>query len=243
MQVTWLGFAGTTGQGSARSAYKQSKNFKNPTTPAVEFIIADKTVLPPDSLHASYVSEHVVYLPGSYQPQDEVRDLSSIMNDLNDRNKEDGVGEGVVSSAQIAEQSSVPTTAAGYEYLVLSANRQAELIGSQHNEWASTRRRNAELKEMKLIERKRLLRIYLSSKSSVPANDTEGFEQEDNGKFDEDQAASLHWLICFNRLSKVTPEVFQDWMQGMVRYPRSILVLMAESPTATLALRVSNLFA
>lgn len=39
------------------------------------------------------------------------------------------------------------------------------------------------------------------------------------------------WLVCFNRIAKVTPDVFEDWMQILQRSRsrRAVLLLMAES--------------
>lgn len=65
IQATWLGFAGTTGQG--RRVFNHVKE-----PPAIDYIIADKVILAPDMHHSQSYTEHFVYLPHSYQPQDEM---------------------------------------------------------------------------------------------------------------------------------------------------------------------------
>jgi hypothetical protein len=64
IQATWLGFAGTTGQGR-----RVSDSIRN--NPAFDYVIADRIILAPDMPHSQSYTENFVFLPYSYQPQDE----------------------------------------------------------------------------------------------------------------------------------------------------------------------------
>jgi hypothetical protein len=49
------------------------------------------------------------------------------------------------------------------------------------------------------------------------------------------------WLICFNRLSKITPDAFGDWLSVLNHYPNTALVLMKDSASAQAhVVRVAN---
>lgn len=71
IQITWLGFAGTTGQG-----YRNIKNSGRLKTEAIEYIITDRYVSPPDRQFARFYSEHMIIMPRTYQPQDGERVLT-----------------------------------------------------------------------------------------------------------------------------------------------------------------------
>jgi protein O-GlcNAc transferase len=62
VQVTWLGYAATSGAG---------RRGRDGADAPVDFLVADRVIVPPEHLAARYYSESVLYLPGSYQPQDE----------------------------------------------------------------------------------------------------------------------------------------------------------------------------
>lgn len=72
-QATFLGFAGTTGQGAAAlealAPHKPEQTGTSANSPALDFMIVDRVTAPPE-LSASMFSEHMAYLPGVYQPQD-----------------------------------------------------------------------------------------------------------------------------------------------------------------------------
>lgn len=59
-QVTWLGFAGTTG-------FRPGEG--------IDFVMADSFIVPPESARSAF-SEKLVYIPGGYQPQDEFQGAS-----------------------------------------------------------------------------------------------------------------------------------------------------------------------
>jgi predicted O-linked N-acetylglucosamine transferase (SPINDLY family) len=81
VQATWLGFASSTGQGSRRAAVSSSVA----SATAIDYIIADPVLLPPELEHSQNLTEHVVLLPICYQPQDENRNLRlKDMSELND---------------------------------------------------------------------------------------------------------------------------------------------------------------
>jgi len=55
--------------------------------------------------------------------------------------------------------------------------------------------------------------------------------------------ASSYWLICFSRLSKVSPDVFADWMQVMTEDGgKAVLLLMAETAEAERNLMRQSLY-
>ena len=62
VQVTWLGYAATSGAG---------RRGTDGADAPIDFLVADRVIVPPEHLAARYYSESVLYLPGSYQPQDE----------------------------------------------------------------------------------------------------------------------------------------------------------------------------
>ena len=72
IQATWLGYAGSTGFGYRKTV---SKNMQ-----AIEFLIGDKYVIPPDLKFTQSYNENIVYLPFTYQPQDERQ--GSLLYDL-----------------------------------------------------------------------------------------------------------------------------------------------------------------
>lgn len=86
--ATWLGFAGTSGLGDrVRTAHVTAKYGRRPNSPpakpgsraAIDYLMADTTVLPPDSSAARACTEYIVYLPGGcYQPQDEYQAADTI---------------------------------------------------------------------------------------------------------------------------------------------------------------------
>jgi predicted O-linked N-acetylglucosamine transferase (SPINDLY family) len=46
--------------------------------------------------------------------------------------------------------------------------------------------------------------------------------QNDNNELNINKKKSLInsvWLLCFNRQTKITPDVFEDWMQMLIRSP------------------------
>jgi hypothetical protein len=82
--ATWLGFAGSTGLGDrARTLHIGIKYGDRKSVPsadgksalprsAIDYILADNVILPPDSDSGRACTEHLVFLPsGCYQPQDE----------------------------------------------------------------------------------------------------------------------------------------------------------------------------
>ena len=79
VHITWLGFASTTGQGRRRGAAHLDTSNTNPNPnpnpilrkphgDAIDFLLADRHVLPPDHASPDTVSERLLYLP-TYQPQ------------------------------------------------------------------------------------------------------------------------------------------------------------------------------
>jgi hypothetical protein len=72
VQATWLGFAASTGQGPRRLSSRFPVSIAS-GVPAVDYIIADTVVLPPDLKYTRAVTENLVLLPICYQPQDEER--------------------------------------------------------------------------------------------------------------------------------------------------------------------------
>ena len=55
-----------------------------------------------------------------------------------------------------------------------------------------------------------------------------------------EKISKLYWLICFNRVSKLSMEMFTDWMLAMSRAgKKSIMILMAESDDVEVELKVS----
>jgi protein O-GlcNAc transferase len=58
---------------------------------------------------------------------------------------------------------------------------------------------------------------------------------------DEKSLLDAVWLICFNRIEKVAPEVFQDWMQILQRTENTVLVLMAQTKDVERRLEVRTL--
>ena len=67
IQATWLGYAGSTGFGYRNTA---SKNIQ-----AIEYLIGDMYIIPPDLKFSQSYKENIVYLPFTYQPQDERQGL------------------------------------------------------------------------------------------------------------------------------------------------------------------------
>jgi predicted O-linked N-acetylglucosamine transferase (SPINDLY family) len=163
IMITWLGYAGTTGSGTIprRVSHLSSIQAVN----AANYILADGVVLPPDMLHTQYYSEKIIYLPGSYQPQDEHKGKG-----LYDESSMDDI-------KTIADDSIIDRSQSRLKFLQ---------------------------------------KIY--------ANDTNAYPTD---------AEHYSWLICFNRLSKITPDAFKSWMQILLQNPKSLLILMIRSLTST----------
>jgi predicted O-linked N-acetylglucosamine transferase (SPINDLY family) len=70
IQITWLGFAGTTGQG-----HRKIKN-TGVKREAIEYIVTDRYISPPDRRFSRFYSEHMIIMPRTYQPQDGERLLT-----------------------------------------------------------------------------------------------------------------------------------------------------------------------
>ena len=76
------------------------------------------------------------------------------------------------------------------------------------------------------------------------SDDVTGAAFSSSSQLSRDALVEARWLICFNRISKVTPEAFADWMQimggsnavwgrcGSPVSAGSVLLLMAESSEA-----------
>lgn len=198
MQATWLGFAGTTGLGGrvvqvqrsheANSFCCRDCSAMDPTAciyqpenkkvikPTLDYIIADRFVIPPDTL-SNYYSESMLYLPGSYQPQDNLR------NSGNDDEAAIHFDVGLLSDKPNS------STALRYDLLVKYVHDDAVVwYGESAN---SSKMENSFLK-----------------------------------------IAAGKWLTCFNRVTKITPDVIEDWFHVMRQSsgPRkTYLLLMSES--------------
>lgn len=60
-------------------------------------------------------------------------------------------------------------------------------------------------------------------------------------QYDPDFVVDKFWYICFNRVEKITPAVFNDWMQILHRRrsdTESILILMSQSPEIDTQIKV-----
>lgn len=179
IQVTWLGFPATTGQGASHRGKQLlhlvsgSNSVLASGVDSIDYLLCDKHVVPPDTLSQVY-SEKLVYFPGCYQPQDELR----------------------------AEDRRLTNT-------FLPPSREGD-VGGRRREFLM---RNGLEKTVR--ERGR------AATWDAP------------------------WLICVNRIHKVTAEVFGDWMMVLSR-SRSIysgraapvLWLMVEDMTARINLQV-----
>jgi predicted O-linked N-acetylglucosamine transferase (SPINDLY family) len=186
IHVTWLGFAGTTGM-----------------TPrdGITYLLADKIIAPPDLLQISSpaaftpgplskkvevapssfaFTEKLVYLPGSYQPQDEFQ------------------GRADISSSSFAS----PEFPLSLQWFQNRTNQRRQILSS-----------------------------YVGGEGDVW------------GRSEEEKESLLNsfWFICFNRLEKVSPDVFEDWILILTRSPHAILILMAESHEVQLQLQVLSL--
>lgn len=161
VQMTWLGFAATTGFSPGRG---------------IEYLIADKVIASPDVL-GRYFSERLVYLPGTYQPQDELQ---------------------------------------GY---VGDPSRGDVVAFSDSKLWFDE------------VQREAVRFDLLSSFGASPQY--------------TDKVLKYFWYMCFNRVEKITPEIFKDWMQILVRRgggqgedQPSVLVLMSQSAEIDAQIRV-----
>lgn len=67
--------------------------------------------------------------------------------------------------------------------------------------------------------RREILRLHLSSSSAAVG------EVETTEKGEIERVVSTFWFICLNRVEKITPEVFSDWM--------TILIRTSPAPTST----------
>ncbi len=72
IQATWLGYAGSTGFGRNTA----TKSAQQP----IEYLIGDRYVVPPDLKFSQFYNENIVYLPYTYQPQDERQGL--LLNEI-----------------------------------------------------------------------------------------------------------------------------------------------------------------
>lgn len=68
--------------------------------------------------------------------------------------------------------------------------------------------------------------------------------QDNNNNYKLNLLIKSKWLLCFNRQTKITPDVFEDWMQILVRSTssNSILILMHESDQVTHELKNQAIF-
>lgn len=73
IQITWLGYAGSSGQGYRR------KKVVRPNVEALEYIITDRYVSPPDRYFSQFYSENMIIMPRTYQPQDGERLLNTAL--------------------------------------------------------------------------------------------------------------------------------------------------------------------
>jgi tetratricopeptide (TPR) repeat protein len=165
IHVTWLGFAGTTGM-----------------TPAdgLTYLMVDKIIAPPDLMvsstaHVKAFTEKLVYLPGSYQPQDEYQ------------------GRADISSPSTSSSPDFPLSLL---WLHDRSEQRKNILSSHARHW------------------------------------------DERSEKEKDHLLHSFWFICFNRLEKVTPDVFEDWMLILARSSNATLILMAESEEVQQQLQV-----
>jgi len=182
IKITWLGYAGPTGNGQVPRAVDASLAHGTVNTTTINYMICDKIILPPDLPVTKYFSEKLIYLRGSYQPQDELQG-SMIHNWFSD-----------------------------------------DSLTTFNDRTDRESRRKFFLH--KILDDKSDLSYSWGSKHDVPV-------MSRNDRI---------WYICFNRLSKVTPDAFDDWMQIMSVQMKSILILMVKSPSSARLIMVSSYF-
>lgn len=146
-------------------------------------MISDKHILPPDMPHSRYYGERMIYLQGSYQPQDEFKGLN-----------------------------------------ITRTNHATIDIEDRATD--------------RYDDRRRFLEDILRDREDVRAMNEKLSRHDFGYNLSAVSSDDMMWLICFNRLSKVTPDAFTDWMHIMMEYPRSILILMVKSLSAARYLKV-----
>lgn len=187
VQFTWLGYAGTTGSDN---------------TTGIDYIVADSVVAPPDYVGPFY-SEKLVYLPGSYQPQDEFQGQDSLW---------------VQNSASFSSSTSWS--------------------------WFDPKIKHEVRSRLILMYRTNIALSKTFSLNSANNNTNNGnVEQLSSVEEVVDPISSSFWYICFNRIAKISPDTFGDWMSILVQtnLQSSKLIVMSESRAADIQLLVSAL--
>ena len=201
IQVTWLGFPGTTGQGDVPLYVKlsnQSRVYSNHPLiksriksevlgkpSAIDHLLADKYVVPPETL-AMFYSEKLIYFPGTYQPQDELQGSLLEIKEKNHNN----------------------------------------ILRNTKTMFPSPRMKSSFVEE----------RMDFLSSNNINFNKIHNIASIN-------KIVSSPWLICFNRLNKITREVYSDWMMILLRSRnRPFLLMMSEAMESESNLKVRILF-
>lgn len=162
--VSWLGFAGPVG------AVKHDFRLKSLLP---DYMLVDRRIIPPESVGSNYL-EKMVFVPTTYQPQDEYSDdLTLPTMDTLESNATYGV----------------------------EGRRDVDfpLATTRIHDWDLLSTQSASSNDMSMPTHKQLRYHLLSKYNSVS---DEALEDVSSGR----------WYVCFNRLEKVTPDVFEDWM-------------------------------
>ena len=161
--ISWLGFAGPLGQGLLE---------RGGGARVVDFLLVDRHALPPDSAggRRNY-RDRLLYLPSTYQPQDDRGDDLLFPATAN--------GDAADLPAENVSASAVARGRALYNLL-----RSSVVPDAGRRE----------------LLRHYLLRRYLPEDSRARA-----------------AVAGGTWLACLNRMEKVTPDAFEDWVQILRR--------------------------
>ena len=174
----------------------------------IDYSLLDNVIAPPD-IFGAHFTEKIVYLPGGYQPQNE---FQAHVKYFKRREK----STGIISDEQGAK---------GCD------NYRAEDLFTGADVWFE--------EEQRMKERKKILRQFRqhthqsmqgnASNGSTPSVSTEEFLQPSHGGDNSTDGAAMvasFWFICFNRMEKITPDAFEDWMLILQRTSSESTVLL-----------------
>ena len=177
--------------------------------------MVDRVVTPPDSVgRREYYRTPLVYLPHTYQPQDELSDRMAWVPGHGHGHGHGKRQSGVSTEGGIVQEQE-------QEQVYPGALEYASLSGSVVSDFPTRT-----LLRQYLMHKYRLPRVVVTPQEGA-AGSIPSIPESIPGRSYE------LWFICFNRIEKVTPDVFEDWMQVLRQAPRVTLVLQATNANET----------
>jgi tetratricopeptide (TPR) repeat protein len=213
VQVTFLGFAGTTGQGQRLKRVVGTVPV-NASLNAVDFFAADVVTAPPELAHEMF-SEGLLYLPGSYQPQDPEQPMDG------------GEGEGQLTTTR--------PRAAGPSSPTSPASWRAERVRLRSREGLPEAAPGPRTREDLVADEDAPIETGLcgakirievpAGVGEVPASLSAHSPVEQPPAQDVNDPLPVVFT-CFNRWHKIDPAIYRSWMNILARSsPSSVLWL------------------